>query len=838
MPRALKPDTPTSLLSARRLQLAGSTLALALAAALGGLGVYQHSEDVGHARQRNELLARLLEDHASRAIDAVALATASIGDSLVREGDPEGPVMSRSLRQTLANLSGVRTLAVLAPDGRVLNAAGTAKTGTRIDLARLQPIATASATGWLGRYVPGRGLPEHGDPAVHPPGLGGLPYVRPVTLGSGPPLRVVALLNPDAFATFQAQTLDDPLRAAAMLQFDGQVVAATASASLKPGQSRADLPPFRAHLPEREHASWAGDGLHEGTRLAAFRALRQYPLLVIVDQDREALVATTLQRMQYFLAAGSGAVLLVVLLTFAAVRAQRAREQAQASLDRTLAELAERGRELDVLFGSVREWLFRTDAEGAVQLMNTRWELITGRPLQDAQGRPLAELVAPASRDAVAALFAPGTGSQTRHAEVIVDGVEGRRCHVDLTLVPLLDDGQLVGFAGSGVDMTDLLAAQGQLRAQLAFNTSLIDSNPLPVVVLDGMNRYVRVNRAWETFTGRPRDRVIGTLAHRVGESDSIDLHEKQDARLREQGGEIHYEARQRRADGQLREVYVSKALIPTAAGGPPGIVGVFMDISEFREAERATRQARDAAEQASGAKTEFIANISHELRTPLQSILGFSELGITRLADQPRLAGMFTDIHRAGQRMLALVNDLLDLSKLERAGTALNPQRQDVRDLVQEVLTEVMPLARARQVQTELVMAQQPLVANVDGPRLQQVVRNLLANAIRFSPEGGTVEVHADARARGRGEVELVVADRGPGVPGDELEAIFDPFVQSSRTKDGSGGTGLGLAITRRIVEGHGGAVVAGNRPGGGAVFTVRLPAARFGETQPAAMS
>jgi signal transduction histidine kinase len=114
-------------------------------------------------------------------------------------------------------------------------------------------------------------------------------------------------------------------------------------------------------------------------------------------------------------------------------------------------------------------------------------------------------------------------------------------------------------------------------------------------------------------------------------------------------------------------------------------------------------------------------------------------------------------------------------------------------------------------------------------------VVRNVLANAIRFSPAGTVIELHGSATADG--DIHVSVADRGPGIPPDELELIFDAFVQSSKTKSGSGGTGLGLAICRKIVEGHSGSIRAENRPGGGSVFHICVPAARFGDTAPAAL-
>jgi signal transduction histidine kinase len=285
-------------------------------------------------------------------------------------------------------------------------------------------------------------------------------------------------------------------------------------------------------------------------------------------------------------------------------------------------------------------------------------------------------------------------------------------------------------------------------------------------------------------------------------------------------------------ADGILRDVLISKVLLPPEQGVAGGVLSVLTDVTDFRLAERATREARDAAEEASRAKSEFIANISHELRTPLQGIIGFSELGEMRGREHPKLAGMFSDIHASGHRMLSLVNDLLDVSKIESTVGTIHLERADLRGILRELVREMEPLLRSRRQAVDLMLPEHALMAKVDPMRIQQVLRNVIANAIKFSPEGSRIRVVGDYDM----DLQpcLAVHDQGPGVPPGELEAIFDAFVQSSRTKDGSGGTGLGLAICRKIVAAHGGHIHAENAPGGGAVFHIVLPARGSIETQP----
>jgi len=337
----------------------------------------------------------------------------------------------------------------------------------------------------------------------------------------------------------------------------------------------------------------------------------------------------------------------------------------------------------------------------------------------------------------------------------------------------------------------------------------------------DTQGRLSFINLRRDPLTQRSLDSLIGQPLHGVVSADTS----VQVQALFSAGPEVQVRRAQARLDdptGPGR--WFDVALVPVLENGRiSGFAGSAVDITEVREAERATREARDATLQASLTKSEFMANVSHELRTPLQSILGFAELGVRRAKTHEGLAGMFDDIHRAGKRMLALVNDLLDLARTESHEMSMSFEFLDIRGLVREVCREVRPLADARTLTLALDLPREPLVAGADALRFQQVVRNVLANAIRFSPL--SVQIDITLLQDQIGGVLLTVADRGPSVPEDELERIFDAFIQSSRTKDGSGGTGLGLAISRRIMQAHGGTITAGLREGGGSVFRIWLP-------------
>jgi signal transduction histidine kinase len=250
---------------------------------------------------------------------------------------------------------------------------------------------------------------------------------------------------------------------------------------------------------------------------------------------------------------------------------------------------------------------------------------------------------------------------------------------------------------------------------------------------------------------------------------------------------------------------------------------------------------AKNAAEAANRSKSEFLANISHELRTPMHAILSFARLGQDRKAEDPAAFGKmhqyFGRIHQSGERLLRLLNDLLDLSKLEAGAMVYDMRSHDLRSLVEEVVTEFSALANAKSVRIAVAVSEPAPIVVCDPARMGQVVRNLVSNAVKFSPADGVVRIDfsaaslpAGAGSTPRPAVLLTVSDEGQGIPEDELQAVFDKFVQSSKTKNGAGGTGLGLSICREIVRHHGGQIWARNGTQG-AIFSVTVPLAPAAE-------
>ncbi|NQZ11023.1 MAG: response regulator [Algicola sp.] len=257
---------------------------------------------------------------------------------------------------------------------------------------------------------------------------------------------------------------------------------------------------------------------------------------------------------------------------------------------------------------------------------------------------------------------------------------------------------------------------------------------------------------------------------------------------------------------------------------------------AKVNQRTKALEDAKNVAEQANSSKSEFLANMSHELRTPMHSILSFARFGVDMLNSgkikTEKLTKYYSRIITSGNQLLKLLNNLLDLSKLDAGKFPFIPMKGSIADSVNQVMGEVSGLASEKGIDIRFKSQSRHTLVWCDVELMQQIIRNLLGNALRFSPEQGVILItlcdsQVNTKKGVADAVQLMVIDEGVGVPESELEQIFNQFAQSSKTNKGAGGTGLGLAICKDLVGLHQGKIFATNNPKGGATFTVKIPVA-----------
>ncbi len=237
--------------------------------------------------------------------------------------------------------------------------------------------------------------------------------------------------------------------------------------------------------------------------------------------------------------------------------------------------------------------------------------------------------------------------------------------------------------------------------------------------------------------------------------------------------------------------------------------------------------RAKIQAEKANESKSEFLANMSHELRTPMHAVLSFAEFGNSESATASRedMQKYFSKIENSGKRLLSLLNNLLDLSKLEAGKMNFNIRRNNILLPLNSVLSEVQKLLEDKKLTVEVTKTEEKMIADFDQEKIIQVFYNLISNAIKFSKPEGVIKI--DVRyTEERSFLVVSIEDKGIGIPEGELDRVFDKFIQSSKTKTGAGGTGLGLSICKEIIKGNGGDIWARNSEDGGAIFSFTLPA------------
>lgn len=378
---------------------------------------------------------------------------------------------------------------------------------------------------------------------------------------------------------------------------------------------------------------------------------------------------------------------------------------------------------------------------------------------------------------------------------------------------------------------------EAQARAELAEARlrAVVEAMPEGVVLLDAEGRYVLWNDRYSEIYHRSADmfapgaRLMDTLRIGVARGDYPEAVGREEAWLAEREGWL-------RDPGRRHEQQVSDGrwlLIEERRTADGGIIGLRIDITDMKRQAQALERALAQAEAANIAKSEFLANMSHEIRTPLHGVLGMAQV-MARDPLSAEQAARLGVIRRSGDALLGLLNDLLDLSKIEAGRLELAPAPFDLESVVISACGPFEGLAQEKGVRLDVEVASTARGGWLgDGPRLQQVVANLVSNAVKFTDDG---EVRVLAQIAAGGGLEIRVSDTGIGIPDDRMASLFQKFsqVESSATRRFAG-TGLGLSISRQFVQMMGGDLTVASRLGGGSTFTAAVPLIRATVRDPA---
>jgi PAS domain S-box-containing protein len=802
------PDLPSWLKRGVAVRSAGVlSLSLLLLAAAFITLEYRQQGKAGLAQ--SELYAQALEAQVGQTLAGVDLAL--LGMSQSKAGQAENTPQSSLntlLALSLVKMPAVRSFSLLDAQGLVLASSSPNNLGRRLSLRDLQLQGQALPAG-LGRPLAGQDLFDLKDlnadsPAPPNPPSPSRLAMLPLTLAQQTEHGMrfwVAVLKAEHFDQVLDRQVQDHGQLAALLSLDGELIAASR-----------DVP---------RGADILASGSGGMARAGSSRRIDGHALVVLLELPKDVIWQRVFDYAQAVALLTLAGLTLLAGLGVIAWRTLGAYEQAKRQLVAAHESLASKEREQSLLIQNVQELMFHTDANGLLQFIN-HVDFLANKDAESYLGQPFETLIDARDKVKARGLFRRTTGFLNLPVILRLATVDGRQRVLEVVVTAVKPNqgvmaGEVAGFVGFALDVTEREDARQRLQAQLDFTARLIDVCPIPIFAKDRALRFVMVNQAWSDMTGVDKNLALGRKLSELRPASQADPVELQDQRLLAQGGSEHVEMRERE-----RDYLTHRAVFTDASGAIAGLLGSAIDISRFVEAERQIGEARDAAERANHIKTEFVANMSHELRTPLQSIIGFSELGVSRSGENARLQDMFARIHSSGQRMLELVNNLLDLSRLESTVGHLVLSEQDLAPLIKAVMDEHGEAADKRSITFKLQLPEQPLLAAVDAGRLQQALRNVLDNALRLAP--ATSQISIAARQDGA-QFCISVHDLGPGIPPGELESIFSPFAQSSQTKEGAGGTGLGLAVCRKIMVAHGGGATAHNPPQGGALFELRLP-------------
>lgn len=493
------------------------------------------------------------------------------------------------------------------------------------------------------------------------------------------------------------------------------------------------------------------------------------------------------------------------------------------------AALSEQEARVRGILQSVADMVITTDEEGLVESFNPAAERAFGFSADEIIGQSVHRLLRPQDRqwhqDEIERYRRTG---QSRVIGVgLREGMAARKSGAVFPVEIALGEMQIGGrrlFIAALRDISERKRAEAELRIR---DTAIASSlNPIAMADMSGRLTYVNAAllRLWGY--GSPAEILGRPSAELWNDANELGVANEALTTCGSWMGEL--QARHR--DGTRFVVAMAANVVNGEDGWPVCVMGSFIDITERKRAEQALRAAKEEAELANRAKSEFLANMSHELRTPLNAIIGFSEIMERELMGPlgtPAYRDYSRDIHESGRHLLDIINDILDLSRIEAGRMELREEECDPARLVGVCLRMIRERAEAARVLVSSDVAADMPHLWIDERLIKQVLLNLLSNAVKFTPAGGRITVRAWIDD---GCIALQVSDTGIGMSPDQIPLVLKPFVQvDSSLARRYQGTGLGLPLAKSLTELHGGGLTIESAPGDGTIATVRLPAHRL---------
>ncbi|MCG6157446.1 PAS domain-containing sensor histidine kinase [Rubinisphaera margarita] len=488
----------------------------------------------------------------------------------------------------------------------------------------------------------------------------------------------------------------------------------------------------------------------------------------------------------------------------------------------------ENERKLKRVLGSLSSFVCVLDEEGNLLDMNRYAAELSRTRVDEALGKPLWECpwwnydndVREQVRQAVLECKSGISGRFDLETEI----ANGERIILDFTITPLYDNnGQLEWMIPSGIDITTRKNAEETLR----LHTRAIEFAQNGIVIAHAQNDQplIYCNSAMETLTGYSLEELLGKNCRMLQgpETDPKTVRIVHDAVATQT--ECRVTILNYRKDGTpfWNDLHISP--VEDVNGEVTHFVGVQSDVSERIRYEQRLIEARRAADQASQAKSQFLANMSHEIRTPMTSLLGCADM-LHRQIQEPDAKDLARMIRDQGQMLLGILNDILDLSKIEAGKLDIHPEPNDVCATLETVHSLMHPVAVERGLELELkYLTPVPRAATFDPLRIRQIVLNLVSNALKFTEAGRvTIEVSCQDSTPAT-LLHVSVVDTGVGIDPENLQAIFEAFTQDTKVKRASGGTGLGLTISQKLAEMMDGELLVESEVNQGSRFTLRVP-------------